>query len=118
MVQRSVADYMHRTAPPKYHDILIPDYDLGAKQPVLDHGYLATLHDPRVTLVKSRSISVSGPFEVTTGDCEIFPVDVIILGNGFRSKELLEPMEIRGVGDNELPKLWQTDGNHASAHMG
>lgn len=118
MAQSSVANYMRRTAPPEYHSILIPDFDLGAKRPVLDHGYLAALHDPKMTLVESPFISISGPSEITTGDGRVFPVDVIVLGNGFRSQELLTPMKIHGIGNSELPKIWQSEGNYASAHMG
>ena len=109
---------MRRSAPSKYHDVLIPDFDLGAKRPVLDHGYLLALHDPRVKLIKSRLISISSPSQVTTGEDGSYPIDVIVLGNGFRSQELLTPMEIVGIGDNELPKLWKSGVNYAAAHMG
>jgi cation diffusion facilitator CzcD-associated flavoprotein CzcO len=119
VVQRSVADYTRRSAPSKYHDVLIPDFSLGAKRPVLDRGYLLALHDPRVKLIKSRLISISSPSQVTIAEDGSYPIDVIVLGNGFRSQELLMPMEIVGIGDNELPKLWQSGVNYAAAaHMG
>ncbi|KAK4194381.1 hypothetical protein QBC40DRAFT_319904 [Triangularia verruculosa] len=117
-LQKSLENYMRRTAPSKYHDILIPDFDFGAKRPVLDHGYLSTLHDPRVKLLRSPSLAVAGPREIQAEDGETFQADVIILANGFKTQELLTPMTIRGQNGAELPKLWRQRGSFASAYMG
>jgi len=117
-VQKSLEDYIRCTAPSEYHDILIPDFDFGAKRPVLDHGYLSALHDPRVKLLRSPSLAVVGPRELQVEDGETFQADVVILANGFKTQELLTPMTIMGQNEAELPKLWRQEGNFASAYMG
>lgn len=109
---------MRRTAPVEYHDILIPDFDFGAKRPVLDHGYLNVLHDPKVTLLRSSSLTVVGPRQVQTNDGEILQADAIILANGFKTQELLAPMAIRGRDGAELPKAWSQKDAFSSAYMG
>lgn len=117
-IQRSIDSYMRRTAPLKYHDILIPDFDFGAKRPVLDHGYLNALHSPRMKLLRSGSLVAIGPREIQADGAQILQADAIILANGFKTQELLAPMVITGHDGEELPKLWQRDGNFASAYMG
>ena len=37
--------YMRETAPEKYHDLLIPDYDVGCKRRIFDPGYPKSLHN-------------------------------------------------------------------------
>ncbi|KAH6854758.1 hypothetical protein B0I37DRAFT_422569 [Chaetomium sp. MPI-CAGE-AT-0009] len=118
LVHKYITDYIRRTAPSEYHDILIPDFDFGSKRPVLDHGYLSCLHDPRVKLLRSPSLAVVGPREIQTEGGETFQADVIILANGFKTQELLTPMAIMGQDGAEIPKLWHQDGNFASAYMG
>ncbi|KAL8341211.1 hypothetical protein RB601_005734 [Gaeumannomyces tritici] len=118
VLQKQLEGYIQRTAPSEYHDILIPDFDFGAKRPVLDHGYLSSLHDPRVKLLRSPSLAVVGTLEIQAENGEIFQADVIILANGFKTQELLTPMTITGQYGAELPKLWRQEGNFASAYMG
>lgn len=117
-LQKHLEAYMRRTAPSEYHDILIPDFEFGAKRPVLDHGYLSALHDPRVKLLRSPSLAVVGPREIQAENGETFEADVIILANGFKTQELLTPMTIMGQNGAELPNLWRQDGSFASAYMG
>lgn len=117
-LQKTLGDYMRRTAPSQYHDLLVPDFDFGAKRIVLDHGYLDILHDHRVKLLQSSSLAVVGPQELRAGDGTTFHADVIILASGFKTQELLFPMTIAGRGGAELPEIWRQEGNFASAYMG
>jgi cation diffusion facilitator CzcD-associated flavoprotein CzcO len=117
-LQKSLEDYIRRTAPSEYHDILIPDFDFGMKRPVLDHGYLSALRDPRAKLLRSPSLEVVGPREIRAQDGETFEADVVILANGFKTQELLTPMTITGLNGTEIPKLWHQEENYASAYMG
>jgi cation diffusion facilitator CzcD-associated flavoprotein CzcO len=117
-VEKSIADYMRGAAPAKYHDILVPGFDFGAKRPVLDHGYLQSLHDERVKLVQSPSLSVVGPGLIQAHDGEIFETDILILANGFQTQVPLTPMTITGSDGAQLPDIWQQDGNFPSAYMG
>ncbi|KAK3177469.1 hypothetical protein K4F52_009760 [Lecanicillium sp. MT-2017a] len=116
-LQSSIASYMRQQSPSKYHDILIPDFDFGAKRPVLDHGYLSALHDDRLTLLRSASLTVTGASEVQTADGEKVHADIIIMANGFRTQELLTPMVIEGRMGVKLPDVWH-QGGFASAYMG
>lgn len=117
-IQESLESYMQHTAPLEYHDILIPEFDFGAKRPVLDHRYLTALHDPRVRLLRSSSITVTGPHEIQVHGAESFRADAIILANGFRTQDLLTPMILTGRNGEELPGIWHREGSFASAYMG
>lgn len=118
MIQGSLERYMRRTAPAEYLDILIPDFDFGAKRPILDHGYLEALHKPNVDVVESRKLTVVGPREVRTDGGQTVRVDVIILANGFKTQEFLVPMTLTGRNGATLPGIWQRPGSFASAYMG
>ncbi|SPO04114.1 related to putative monooxygenase [Cephalotrichum gorgonifer] len=117
-IQKSIASHMKRVAPPEYHSILVPEFDFGAKRPVLDHGYLQLLHDERVKLVRSPSLAVVGPRELRSDDGETFEADILILANGFKTQMPLTPMKLTGSNGLDLPGIWQQDENYPSAYMG
>ncbi|POR31065.1 Uncharacterized protein TPAR_08733 [Tolypocladium paradoxum] len=108
LIQGSLEQYMRRTAPPEYHDILVPDFEFGAKRPILDHGYLEN----------PTFLTVVGPDEVRTDSGETVRADVIVLANGFKTQGLLTPMIIKGRNGAVLPEVWQKPGSFASAYMG
>lgn len=122
-LRRSATDgirsYMVATASPRYLDILVPNYDFGAKRPVMDHGYLAATNKPNFRLIKCdgvKSVIEDGRVLVdSTG--EAHEVDIVVLAHGFKSQELLTPMEIFGRNGTELRALWQEKGG-AQAYMG
>ncbi|KAF3210387.1 hypothetical protein TWF106_010683 [Orbilia oligospora] len=116
-VQSSIQDYMERTAPRKYHSILIPDFPIGAKRIVMDHGYLKSLNDPRVSLLKSRDLRAVGPKTLEIDHETRFEADTIILANGFKTQELLTPVAIHGLQGAILPGIWHQAGNWAAAVM-
>lgn len=118
LIQGSLEQYMRRTAPSKYHDILIPDFAFGAKRPILDHGYLEVLHKPNVSIVESKALTIIGPHDVRTDSGETVRADIIVLANGFKTQELLTPMIIKGRHGAILPEIWQKPGRFASAYMG
>lgn len=113
-----IANHMKHTAPRDYHDILIPSYPLGAKRPVLDHGYLKGLNDPRVRLIKSNYLAVTSPRGLSDADGVAVSADIIILANGYKTQKLLTPMTIIGERESVLPEIWQREGKCASAYMG
>ncbi|KAK6517486.1 hypothetical protein TWF281_004138 [Arthrobotrys megalospora] len=116
--QSSIKDYMERMAPRKYHSVLIPEFPVSAKRPVMDHGYLKSLNDPRVTLLKSRDLRVVGAKTLEIDHKTQFEVDVMVLANGFKTQELLTPMAIHGLQGAILPDVWHQDGNWAAAYKG
>jgi cation diffusion facilitator CzcD-associated flavoprotein CzcO len=117
-LEASISDYMQRTAPFEYHSILIPSYSFGAKRPILDHGYLVSLHNPKVSLVKSKSLKVVGENQLADGNGTVYPADIIILANGFKSQQLLTPMTITGSNGVDLRELWENGEAGTSAYMG
>jgi hypothetical protein len=42
---------MKSAAPERYHKMLMPNYDFGAKRPVMDHGYLESTRRENITLI-------------------------------------------------------------------
>ena len=117
-VQSSVTKYMSSTAPATYHSILIPTFPFGAKRPVMDHGYLKSLHHQNMKLIQSPSLEVVGPLQVRDHMGDTHAVDAIILANGFKTQQLLTPMTINGLNGSKLPEIWQRGDNAASAYMG
>ncbi|KFY31398.1 hypothetical protein V493_01149 [Pseudogymnoascus sp. VKM F-4281 (FW-2241)] len=115
-LEASLSAYIRRTAPPQYHSDLIPSYSFGAKRPILDHGYLACLSSPKVNLVKSKSTTVVGGNRLADDNGNVYPADIIILANGFKSQQLLMPMKVKGLDGVELRELWGNTGT--SAYMG
>ncbi|KAI1123819.1 FAD/NAD(P)-binding domain-containing protein [Nemania abortiva] len=116
----SVKSYMRSVANPTYHHLLIPRYDLGAKRPVMDHGYLEATNRPNFTLIKCdgiRSVESSDKKTVVDAAGNRHDVDIIILANGFQTQDLLSPMEVRGIKDQDLRALWQQRGG-SEAYMG
>ncbi|KAK2754293.1 hypothetical protein FQN54_007173 [Arachnomyces sp. PD_36] len=95
-----------------------PGIPFGAKRPVMDHGYLEALHDERVKVMKSPSLEVVASSRLRTESGEEFTADVIILAHGFKTQQLLTPMTISGEDGQQLPDIWQQDGQAASAYMG
>jgi cation diffusion facilitator CzcD-associated flavoprotein CzcO len=118
VIQMHLASYMRRQSPPGYHDVLIPDYDFGAKRPVMDHGYLSALHEPRLTLIRSRSLTVLGPRGVECDNGQLLEADAIILANGFKTQGFLAPVRVIGEEGQELHQVWNQNGNFPSAYMG
>lgn len=115
-LQKTLRDYRRRTAPLAYHDILVPQFDFGAKRKILYHGHLGILHDPRVQLLQSSSLAMLGSQKLRTEDGAAFPADVVILANGFKIQELLFPMTIAGRDGAELPELGAGKEACASVH--
>ncbi|KAA8911060.1 hypothetical protein TRICI_003941 [Trichomonascus ciferrii] len=109
ILQQRSLDYMYRTAPKKYHDILTPDFPAGCKRRIFDPGYLECLHDDRVTLTNDRVARITEDSIVTKSGQE-YKVDVICLATGYKVQEFLQPMEIYGKKGKSLQTHWQETG--------
>ncbi|OIW22691.1 FAD/NAD(P)-binding domain-containing protein [Coniochaeta ligniaria NRRL 30616] len=75
--------YMRSKAPEKYHDILIPDFEIGCKRRIFDPGYLASLHSPNLTLTDAPVLEIL-PHGVRTTQ-GVIEADAIVLANGFET---------------------------------
>ncbi|KAJ8122672.1 hypothetical protein ONZ43_g1187 [Nemania bipapillata] len=96
--------YMRKTAPEKYHDILIPDFEVGCKRRIFDSGYLDSLHEENLTLTNSSALEIV-PEGIRTKE-GIIPADVIVLANGFVTNHFLDQMDIRGRAGKTVSKHW------------
>lgn len=57
--QKISLNHIKKNAPPKYLDMLLPDFDFGSKRRVLDTDYLKCLHQDNVTLTNERAIRIT-----------------------------------------------------------
>lgn len=99
---------MRRTAPAKYHDILIPDWEVGCKRRIFDSGYLRSLHADNITLTNSKALEIL-PNGVRTTD-GFHEADVLILANGFVTNNYLDSIKITGMKGLTLSEHWDRFG--------
>jgi cation diffusion facilitator CzcD-associated flavoprotein CzcO len=109
---------MKRTAPEEYHSILLPTHRLGQKRRVFDTDYLSSLHRENVHLTNDP-ISHLTPHTLVTKSGKEYPVDVIVLANGFHTQSFILPMKFinttRGISLDSDPKtgVWRETGPEA-----
>ncbi|KAF7985934.1 hypothetical protein HWV62_43862 [Athelia sp. TMB] len=81
-VKKRSDEYVERTAPKEYWDLLKPTYMVGCKRRVYDPGYLACLHRDNVHVSRDQIARIEAK-EVVTESGARYPADVIVLANGF-----------------------------------
>lgn len=111
--------HIRATAPAELVDELIPDSVVGCKRRVMDGtnkgSYLASLSNPRLTLVPSRAIKADETGVIAANGTRT-DADAVVFCTGYTPTEYLVPMEIRGVGGKSLKDVWESDeGAHAYA---
>lgn len=107
--QRAKAEqYMRSAAPAKYHDLLIPDFEVGCKRRIFDSGYLRGLHEYNLTLTDEKPLEIL-PEGVRTAK-GIVEADVIVLANGFVTNDFLIGVDVRGMGGKTLKEHWSSFG--------
>ena len=112
----NIIKHMKKAAPEKYHDIIIPKYEIGAKRRVLDTKYLTSLHDPKLLLMTDPCVQIKEHSVVTKSGAE-YPADVIIYANGFAVQKPMVPMKISGRSGEDIQTRWERQGG-ARAYMG
>lgn len=100
--------YMRSTAPEKYHDILIPDFEVGCRRRIFDSGYLESLHAENLTLTDQKALEIV-PEGVRTAN-GVVEADVVVLANGFVTNDFLIGLDVRGYGGKTLQEHWQQFG--------
>jgi cation diffusion facilitator CzcD-associated flavoprotein CzcO len=107
--QRVVLErYMRKKAPEKYHDQLIPEFEVGCKRRVFDTGYLECLHGDGVTLTNEKALEIV-PEGIRTAK-GVIEADLIILAIGFQTNSPLHGIEIVGRGGKTLGRHWDSFG--------
>ncbi|KAF2995306.1 hypothetical protein E8E14_004170 [Neopestalotiopsis sp. 37M] len=111
--RRAVSEaYMRNKAPPKYHDILIPDFEYGCKRRIFDSGYLDSLSEENLTLTNSPALEIVAE-GIQTED-GLIEADVIVLANGFVTNHFLDQMDIKGRGGKTVGEHWHDMGGPTS----
>ncbi|KAM5372391.1 hypothetical protein ACJA88_009140 [Fusarium oxysporum] len=100
--------YMKKTAPAKYHDLLIPDFEFGCKRRIYDSGYLESIHAENFSLTDKPATEIT-PDGVRVGD-QVIEADIIVLANGFKTSGFLKGIEVIGRNDENLHEHWERYG--------
>ncbi|KAL6871340.1 hypothetical protein J3F83DRAFT_735137 [Trichoderma novae-zelandiae] len=107
-VTAEAGQYIRETAPEKYHDMLIPDFELGCRRRIFDPGYLASLHSERVTLRDDPIQEVtSNGIRSKNGFTE---ADIIVLATGFHTNTFCTNIDVVGRGGVTAEEHWRTLG--------
>ncbi|KAK3385465.1 hypothetical protein B0H63DRAFT_433197 [Podospora didyma] len=107
--QGQAETYMRQTAPAKYHDLLIPEFELNCKRRIFDSGYLASLHSKNMTLTDDRGVEVL-PQGVRMASGKVVDADVIVLANGFNTNAYLSGVDVVGRGGETLGQHFESFG--------
>jgi cation diffusion facilitator CzcD-associated flavoprotein CzcO len=107
--REEVEEYMRTTAPEKYHDLLIPDFEIGCKRRIFDTNYLESLHADNLTLT-DEGVAEILPNGMRMQSGEIVEADVIIMANGFTTNQYLGGVEIIGEDGETLEEHWESFG--------
>lgn len=100
------------------HDLIdacIPDYPPYGKRPLVDYGWFRSVRRDDVELVSEGVTEVRGNRLVTESGGE-FEADVIVMATGFKVRQFLWPMEIRGRSGRLLSSVWGAE--DARAYLG
>lgn len=118
IAKRDFVKYI-KQAPEKYHDILIPDYPIGAKRIIADHGYIPCTKRENFDLIKGsgiQSVSEDGS-SIIDPNGRLLKPDIVVLANGWVTTKLTAPMQILGEDGMELKDYWSKNGG-IRAYMG
>lgn len=114
--EASAKQYIYKTTPQKYHEMIVPTFPLGCKRRIFDPGYLSSLHSPNLDLVAEGIQKIDATGIVSeSGVRDTF--DVIVLATGFQVQNFLTPMKIVGKTGGTLEAQW-ANGQGAQAYMG
>ncbi|KZP03239.1 FAD/NAD(P)-binding domain-containing protein [Athelia psychrophila] len=107
LVKKTSDDYVERTAPKEYWDMLKPAYKVGCKRRVYDPGYLKALNRDNVHITGDPIVKIE-PKEVVTESGARYPADVIVLANGFVTGDVV--INIVGRGGITTAEHWEQHG--------
>lgn len=93
----------------------VPDYPAYGKRPLIDHGWYRTIRRDDVELVEGSVKAVHGNTLVTEDGRE-FEADALVLATGFKTLEILGPLEVTGRAGRTLRDIWGED--DARAYLG
>ncbi|KAE8347628.1 hypothetical protein BDV24DRAFT_146455 [Aspergillus arachidicola] len=110
--RKQVEKYMREASPRKYHDLLIPDFDVGCKRRIFDPGYLESLHLDNVLLTDAKTERITE--EGIETDKGFIPADVIVLATGFQTNKFIPYMDVVGRNSETVSEHWGRYGGPAA----
>ena len=132
-IEARLIDHMRKSVPEKYHEMLTPDYGVGCKRRIFDETWFPSLSNPAIELSTLPLTSIQ-PRGVTLGPGRTYPdpadhdskvpneerklpADVIVLANGFETKNWLHPLKVAGKDGRLMQDVWDERGG-AQGYMG
>ncbi len=118
-VRQRLGRYLKERVPRKvsneaYHEVLIPDYELGCKRILISDDFFDALNRDNVELV-SESIARMTETGIVTADGSERPVDAIVYATGFDLAGHWLAIDVTGQGGVALADRWR---NGAEAYRG
>lgn len=101
--------YVKKTCPKEYQDLVIPDFHIGCKRLIFDHGYMPSLHDKRMELTDATIASVEEKTVVLTNGKRI-PADIIVACTGYDIVKSYLGFDIVGRNNTDIQALWKKEG--------
>ncbi|GJL91561.1 flavin-containing monooxygenase [Hyphococcus sp.] len=95
-----------QVASPALRAKLTPDYPVGCKRILVSDDYLPAIQKENADLI-TDAIEEITPSGVRTKDGMEHPADVIIMATGFKVFDILESIEVTGVGGASLRDYWK-----------
>ncbi|KAL4778298.1 hypothetical protein BJX76DRAFT_148886 [Aspergillus varians] len=102
--RNEIESYMRKTAPAKYHDILIPDFEVGCKRRIFDCGYLDSLHNEKMLLTDAKILEIV-PEGLKTSN-GLIEADIIVLATGFNTNSFLPGIQVHGRNNTTIDEHW------------
>ena len=107
--RQAVAEtYMRTVAPREYHDMLIPDFEIGCKRRIYDYGYCEVLNKDNVKLTDKKTLEIV-PDGIRTED-GVEEFDAIVVANGFNLEREKTAVKITGRNGEDLQEHWERQG--------
>lgn len=114
--EEEARQHIYTKAPEKYHNLLVPDFELGCKRKIADPEYLDSLNRDNVELIPEglQRITEDGIIS-TSGRDDRF--DIIVTATGFKVSQFLTPMDVIGANGSTLEQQWK-ENRGAQAYLG
>ncbi|POR39696.1 Uncharacterized protein TPAR_00120 [Tolypocladium paradoxum] len=111
--EAGAARYVRKTAPAKYHHLLIPDYEIGCKRRIFDPGYLKALHATNLNVTDDPITQVL-PDAVRSKSGATTKADIIVLATGYSTNSFMAGIEVVGRNGVTMDQHWESfDGPEA-----
>ncbi|OAQ86370.1 monooxygenase [Purpureocillium lilacinum] len=104
--ERNATRYIRKTAPERYHDLLIPDFEIGCKRRIFDPGYCEALHATNLDVLDDPIEEVL-PDAIRTKGGKVTKADVIVLANGYSTNQFMSGIEVVGRNGVTIDKHWE-----------